>query len=171
MPKQFFELVDSRSSKYWHVDLKKKELKVTYGRIGTGGRVSTKKFSDAAKARQELEKLIAQKIKKGYQKVGASAGKNHVATSRKPGSKSSAKKSTRKKAPTKTKKSVAKKAVKKIAPKKRPGKKIPGTNKNESKPEPTRLDVKATLNLLKKKAQGAGETAVSYTHLTLPTKA
>jgi len=39
---------------------------VRFGRIGTPGQSQTKNFSDAEHARRESDKLIAEKLKKGY---------------------------------------------------------------------------------------------------------
>jgi predicted DNA-binding WGR domain protein len=41
-------------------------LTVRFGRIGTIGQSQSKTLADSEKARDELGKLIAEKIKKGY---------------------------------------------------------------------------------------------------------
>ena len=101
MPKQYFEFVDGKSSKFWHIEVNKGQVQITYGRIGTSGRESVKKYAALAKAKAESEKLIRQKTKKGYQKVSAAAGKQHLTTSS----------DLSKKKPAKKKVSAAKKKV------------------------------------------------------------
>lgn len=44
-------------------------MTVRYGRIGTAGQTQTKTFSDEARATREVQKLIAEKVKKGYFEV------------------------------------------------------------------------------------------------------
>jgi predicted DNA-binding WGR domain protein len=39
---------------------------VRFGRIGGSGQSQSKSFADSAQARREAEKLIAEKIRKGY---------------------------------------------------------------------------------------------------------
>ena len=39
---------------------------VRFGRIGTAGQSQTKSFANDAKAQHEADKLIAEKLKKGY---------------------------------------------------------------------------------------------------------
>jgi uncharacterized protein (TIGR02996 family) len=61
-----FELDDGKSQKFWSVGLQGNSFIVTYGRIGTAGQAQTKQFADADKARKECDKLIAEKLAKGY---------------------------------------------------------------------------------------------------------
>jgi DNA ligase 1 len=65
-----FEFVEGSSSKFWEVSVKGCEMTVRYGRIGTAGRSTVKKFADAAPARREADKLIAEKTGKGYVETG-----------------------------------------------------------------------------------------------------
>ena len=80
MAKQKFELVDGNSSKFWHVEQKAKTQTVQYGRIGTTGQTKTKSFETAALAKASVEKLIQQKLKKGYVEVGAGGSSRKPAT-------------------------------------------------------------------------------------------
>ena len=66
-----FELIEGTSSKFWEIDLRGASFAVCFGRIGTAGQTSEKSFADAAKARAEHDKLVAEKTKKGYAEVGA----------------------------------------------------------------------------------------------------
>jgi superfamily I DNA and/or RNA helicase/predicted DNA-binding WGR domain protein len=61
-----FEFVGGSSQKFWEISLTENSFTVRFGRIGTEGQSQTKSFADSAKAKVEAEKLIAEKIKKGY---------------------------------------------------------------------------------------------------------
>ncbi len=81
MAKRRFELVEGTSSKFWEVNLAGASFTVTFGRIGTAGQSKVKKCKDAAAAKAEVEKLIAEKTKKGYSPAG---GKKPAVASKKP---------------------------------------------------------------------------------------
>lgn len=69
--------MDAKSSKFWNIELAGSSYNVTYGRIGTDGQTLTKSFDNEEKARKEVEKLIKEKLGKGYVDAagsGASAG-------------------------------------------------------------------------------------------------
>ena len=68
--RRYFEYVGGSSSKFWHVTVDGSELVVAFGRIGTDGQVSRKAFPTSEAARAEAEKLIREKLGKGYQEVG-----------------------------------------------------------------------------------------------------
>ena len=57
---------DDKSNKFWEVEVKGKEMVVRYGKIGTDGQVTVKKFASTSGAETAAEKAIAEKIKKGY---------------------------------------------------------------------------------------------------------
>ena len=78
MAKQHFELVEGAHSKYWHIEVAGESLLVHYGRIGTRGRTTSKSFAAQNLAKDAAEKLISQKLRKGYRKVTASAAAKHV---------------------------------------------------------------------------------------------
>jgi predicted DNA-binding WGR domain protein len=54
------------SRKFWRASAKGCDLRVTYGRIGTSGQEMLKQFDSADRARRELDKLVAEKLRKGY---------------------------------------------------------------------------------------------------------
>ena len=58
--------MDSSSNKFWRIELSGDSHTVTYGRAGTDGQAKTKAFADEEAARKDFEKLIAEKLKKGY---------------------------------------------------------------------------------------------------------
>jgi uncharacterized protein (TIGR02996 family) len=68
-----YEFSEGTSNKFWEISLQGTSFKTTYGKIGTPGTSTLKEFGDAAKARKEYDKLIAEKTKKGYSLVGDDA--------------------------------------------------------------------------------------------------
>lgn len=68
--KRMFELVGGGSQKFWHVAVEGNELTVVFGRIGTEGQVKRKTFPTPDAARAEGQKLVREKLAKGYQEVG-----------------------------------------------------------------------------------------------------
>jgi DNA ligase-1 len=61
-----FEFVSGSSSKFWEITTKGAETVVRWGRLGTDGQSQTKTYPDAASANKQAEKLIAEKLGKGY---------------------------------------------------------------------------------------------------------
>jgi|GEM_PF-5330843 len=61
---------DDKSNKFWEVEVKGKEMVVRYGKIGTEGQVTAKKFASTSGAETAAEKAMAEKIKKGYRAEG-----------------------------------------------------------------------------------------------------
>ncbi len=64
-----FELVAGRSEKFWEITVAGREYSVRYGRIGTRGREMTKRLDEPDQAARQADRLINQKIKKGYKEV------------------------------------------------------------------------------------------------------
>jgi len=64
--KSHFEFVGGNSAKFWEVSVAGCAVTVCFGRIGTAGQEQTKTLVDAAAAQQHANKLVAEKIKKGY---------------------------------------------------------------------------------------------------------
>ncbi|HWI58138.1 MAG TPA: STM4015 family protein [Bacillota bacterium] len=58
--------MDAKSSKFWNIELAGNTYTVTYGRIGTDGQTLTKSLSSEEAARKDMEKLIKEKLGKGY---------------------------------------------------------------------------------------------------------
>ena len=54
------------SKKFWHASLSALELTVTYGRIGTNGQSNLKVFETRERAQREMDKLVEEKLRKGY---------------------------------------------------------------------------------------------------------
>lgn len=61
-----FEYRDAKSAKFWNIELKGKSFTVTYGRLGAKGQTQTKDFPTDEKAKIAHDKLIAEKLGKGY---------------------------------------------------------------------------------------------------------
>jgi predicted DNA-binding WGR domain protein len=68
-----FELTEGTSNKFWQIDVQDTTYKVTFGKKGSNGQTQIKRFSDAATATAEAEKVIAEKTKKGYVEIGEAA--------------------------------------------------------------------------------------------------
>lgn len=64
--KRRFEFSEGSSNKFWEVTVAQASVTVCFGRIGTGGQVQTKSFGNAAAAQKHADKVIAQKLTKGY---------------------------------------------------------------------------------------------------------
>jgi predicted DNA-binding WGR domain protein len=60
---------DGKSDKFWTISLSGCSHTVTYGRSGTNGQTQTKEFPTVDAALKSYEKLIAEKLKKGYLEV------------------------------------------------------------------------------------------------------
>ncbi len=87
-----FELVAGTSAKFWQVEVTGVELVVEFGRLGSAGQKTSKTFASSALAQKERDKLIAEKLKKGYTLVAgaslsAKPAKEPVASSAKPSAK------------------------------------------------------------------------------------
>jgi predicted DNA-binding WGR domain protein len=70
---------DGSSNKFWRIELEGSSHTVTFGRVGTQGQTQTKEFASEAEARKSYDKLVAEKLKKGYTDSGASAGGSSAA--------------------------------------------------------------------------------------------
>lgn len=65
--------MDAKSSKFWNIQLEGSSHTVTYGRIGSAGQSATKSFASEELARKDAEKLIKEKLGKGYVEATADA--------------------------------------------------------------------------------------------------
>ncbi len=75
MARREFHFQDGASNKFWAIELEGSSYSVHFGRAGTAGQTQTKEFSSEAAARAAHDKLVAEKIKKGYKEVaGGKAG-------------------------------------------------------------------------------------------------
>src|SRR5262245_58323153 len=61
-----FEYRQGTSSKFWNIELQGDSFTVTFGRIGSKGQTQVKQFASESKAQQEHDKLVREKVNKGY---------------------------------------------------------------------------------------------------------
>ncbi|RAJ87277.1 putative DNA-binding WGR domain protein [Chitinophaga dinghuensis] len=57
---------DNNSHKFWNITINGTEMTVTFGKVGTQGQLQVKSFATEEECRKASEKLIAEKVKKGY---------------------------------------------------------------------------------------------------------
>lgn len=70
MSRREFQFSEGSSNKFWAIELDDKKHTVHFGRIGTAGQTQAKEFGSDAEAKKSYEKLIAEKVKKGYVEAG-----------------------------------------------------------------------------------------------------
>src|SRR5262245_49614936 len=70
VPMRRFELSEGTSNKFWEIVLDGKTFNVRFGRIGTNGQQQAKSFPTPAKAKAEHDKLVTEKLGKGYREIG-----------------------------------------------------------------------------------------------------
>jgi uncharacterized protein (TIGR02996 family) len=68
------QLVAGKSAKFWAIDVQGNSFTVRFGRIGTEGQTQTKEFESPAEAHRAAQKLIAEKLAKGYTEKAPAAG-------------------------------------------------------------------------------------------------
>ncbi len=66
--------MDAKSSKFWNISQNGDSYTVTYGRTGSAGQETIKPFASEALAIKEAEKLIKEKLGKGYVDTAVSTG-------------------------------------------------------------------------------------------------
>ena len=66
-----FEFVGGTSAKFWEVAISGASVTVRFGQLGTNGQSQTTQFPDVAKAQKHVEKLVREKVSKGYCEVAA----------------------------------------------------------------------------------------------------
>ncbi|SMC47002.1 DUF6493 family protein [Pedobacter africanus] len=83
--RKHLKYIDGNSDKFWQIEVNGSEYTVTYGRNGTSGTSQTKTFTSGEECLKVAEKLLNEKIKKGYSENGevvpGSAIKNNKKTS------------------------------------------------------------------------------------------
>ena len=73
MSRRSFSLSEGASNKFWAITLDGASHTVEFGRIGTTGQSSQKDFGSDAEAKASHDKLISEKMRKGYVEEGAGA--------------------------------------------------------------------------------------------------
>jgi len=69
MSERLFHYIEGNSKKFWSISLEDTSHTIHFGRIGTEGQEKTKAFSSEKEARASYEKLIKEKLGKGYTEV------------------------------------------------------------------------------------------------------
>ena len=64
--KRRFEFSEGSSNKFWEIQVSGKKFTTRHGKIGTDGTEVNKEFSSPEEATKESEKLVREKVKKGY---------------------------------------------------------------------------------------------------------
>jgi uncharacterized protein (TIGR02996 family) len=65
-----YEYSEGTSNKFWEIELAGSSYTSKWGRIGGSMSISTKAHGDAAAAKKAYDKLVAEKVKKGYVLIG-----------------------------------------------------------------------------------------------------
>ena len=68
--KKHLKFIDGTSDKFWQIEVTGSEFTVTFGRNGTSGVSQLKSFDSPDACLKAAEKLLAEKIKKGYSEDG-----------------------------------------------------------------------------------------------------
>jgi len=64
-----FEFISGKSAKFWQASIEGCTVIVMFGRIGVDGQQVTKSFDDHAAAQKHADKMISEKLRKGYLEV------------------------------------------------------------------------------------------------------
>lgn len=67
--KRRFEFVGGGSDKFWEVSIDGNNVFIRFGRNGTNGQSTTKSFADGSAAQKHTDKLVREKVAKGYVEV------------------------------------------------------------------------------------------------------
>lgn len=68
--KKYLKYIDGNSDKFWKIETAGLNYTVTYGKNGTAGTSQTKTFTTEEECLKMAEKILAEKIKKGYSESG-----------------------------------------------------------------------------------------------------
>ena len=66
MAKARYEFSEGSSNKFWEIELSGSSFTTTHRKIGAPGATTLKEWPDAATAKTEYDKIVAQKVNKGY---------------------------------------------------------------------------------------------------------
>ena len=80
-----FQFSDAKSHKFWNIEVKGNSFTVTYGKVGTAGQSQTKSFTKDGAAQAEADKLIKEKLKKGYTETTPQAAASMAEVRSRPG--------------------------------------------------------------------------------------
>jgi len=66
---RYFINQEGEANKFWNIKIDDSNYTVSFGKIGTQGRVSSKNLADAVACEAEVAKLVVDKKKKGYKEI------------------------------------------------------------------------------------------------------
>ena len=69
---------DDKSNKFWNIEAIESSFTVNYGKIGTNGQSSTKSFDNETTCLNEANKLVSEKLKKGYSEEGVNPSESTI---------------------------------------------------------------------------------------------
>src|SRR5436190_916224 len=69
VPRREYRLTEGTSNKFWAIEVDGTTHSVQFGRMGTAGQTQTKQFKAPEEAQRAYEKLVREKVKKGYRRV------------------------------------------------------------------------------------------------------
>src|SRR5262245_55400855 len=69
IPRREFQLVEGKSNKFWAIELNGTKHTVQFGRVGTAGQTQAKEFKTPEESQKAYEKLVREKVTKGYRRV------------------------------------------------------------------------------------------------------
>lgn len=67
--KRYFTYKDEKSDKFWSIDVQGVMVTVVFGKTGTAGNTNIKEYFKEEEAQKDADKLIQEKLKKGYVEV------------------------------------------------------------------------------------------------------
>lgn len=80
MSEESLKFSEGNSDKFWKIRLEGNSYTVNFGRVGTSGQTQTKAFASEDEAKKNYDKLVAEKLKKGYERSGQAVGTMPVAS-------------------------------------------------------------------------------------------
>ncbi len=69
IPRREYQFVEGASKKFWAIELDGAKHIIQFGRIGSAGQTQTKEFKTAEQAQKAYDKLVREKVSKGYQRI------------------------------------------------------------------------------------------------------
>lgn len=80
--KRTFIYADAKSHKFWSIEASGNSYTVRYGKVGSDGQTQVKEFADEATCLLAVEKILAEKTKKGYVEEGGDMPENPSKTAK-----------------------------------------------------------------------------------------
>jgi predicted DNA-binding WGR domain protein len=78
--KHYLTFKDDKSDKFWQIETYGKFFTVTYGKTGSAGTSQTKTFAEESECAKEAEKLMNEKLKKGYTPIANAKSEDYRET-------------------------------------------------------------------------------------------